>query len=577
MLGVVATASPTQAATSGTCTAFAAQVAAPAGMMVGPINDLNGLLPSTAASGGAVLVPAAGSTPSYCLVTGSFVTNVGTAKTANFGLALPVGVAWNGKYLQSGCGGFCGVVFLLSPDSPAAGFPANALAKGYAIAATDDGHSVMNGNLFLGGWASTPSGVPNTDGIVDFYYRAVHTLADVGKRFVQSWYGGSLARSYWVGCSDGGREGMVEADNYAMDFDGYIIGAPFFDIRGLTLGAGRVARATLASPGSYLTPATLQVVQAAVLASCDAADGVTDGLIQNPAKCSFSPQSLLCNGSNAGSCLTQDQVYTLTRWISASKDQEGRIVASGYPVSDIYNARYPGLDLYNWAESGVPPTNPTAPEPWPTTQPTAWTFYDSVLKYLVYFNANFDSNNSSPTNFQNIVSDQAIAQIDAATQAGSGVNPLALGTFLRQGRKMIMYHGFSDGFISPFRTERFYEDLQKAIGSYTATQNNVRLFMVPGMDHCGGGPGPNIFDTLTSLESWVESGVAPASILATKYTDDNPALTPIRSMPLCPFPAQAQFNGGDQTNAANWSCSTNQNLLEIGADGAAAGMIGPER
>lgn len=558
------------------CTPEAAQAVAPPGMTVGPIDDLNPSLPPVPT--GALLVPATDGVPTYCLLTGTFVTNPSTGKVANFGMALPL--IWNNKFLQVGCGGLCGEVFQTLPASPASGGrPTDALARGYAIAATDDGHAATpRGVVFDGSWAITAPGVSDTEAVTDFYYRAVHMLALVGKDFVQRWYAGTLARSYFAGCSDGGREGMVEATRYPDDFDGTIAGNPFFDIRGETLAGGRAARALLAAPDSYIPPALLQIVDNAVRASCDAADGVQDGLIQNPGKCSFNPESLLCRDGNTQNCLSQNQVGTLLRWFAATRDRKGRVASPGYPVSDIYNAAAPGLNLSVWAEAAGAPLDINAAEPWGTSPPPAWQFYDNMLKYLVYLDPNFDSNHHSPADFLNTANDRALALIDARTQPGSGDFPQLLGPFLGSGRKLILCHGYSDGWISPFRTVRFYQDWARLVGGYGALKRTARLFMVPGMYHCGGGPGPNTFDALTALERWVENNLAPEEITAVKYKNDDPTQPALRTMPLCGFPTQARLTAyGDVNNASNWSCAANQDLLQIGLDGALAGLGGPER
>jgi feruloyl esterase len=473
-------------------------------------------------------------------------------------------------------------VFQTLPASPNnGGYPTDALARGYAIAATDDGHAANpRGFVFDGTFALAAPGVSNTDALTDYFYRAVHTMAAAGKQFVQNWYAGTLARSYYFGCSDGGREGMVEVTRYPNDFDGYITGDPFFDVPGQTL-AGKAAVALLAAPDAYIPPALLQAVDAAVHANCDAADGVQDGLIQNPGKCSFSPQSLLCQGGNTQNCLSQDQVNTLTRWFSAAKDQEGRVVTLGYPVSDIYNGGELGNNLYRWTEAAGPPLDINAAEPWgtsPPTQPPAWSSVDQTLKYFVYLDPNFDTNHNFPIDSRGVVNDAALALLVARTDIGSGDFPQQFGPFLTSGRKLIMYHGYSDGWINPFHTIRFYQDWARLVGGYDALNPNARLFMVPGLYHCQRGPGPNIFDTLTALERWVENNVPPEGIVATKYTNDDSAQPVQRTMPLCSFPTQAHLAAaGDMNQASNWSCAANQDLLQVGPDGALAGLVGPER
>jgi len=551
-------------ATIASCTTADVQAAAPSGMTIKTIPD--GLLPTGAPTatmtGGVLDVPAnAGAgTPEYCAVTGTVVTNPATGKTANFEIILPTPKAWNGKFLFSGCAGLCGLVF---PG------PTEGIAKGYAIASTDDGHTALNDDVFDGSWALIAPGVPNTDALTDFYFRAVHTVIVAGKSLAESWEKGSLSHSYYTGCSDGGREGMVEATRFPDDFDGVIAGDPFFDIRGETLGGYKDAKGLLRSNQSYIPPALLAVVDAAIYANCDAADGVVDGLIQNPAKCSFNPAMLQCKAGTTSNCLNPDQVDTLNAYFNAARDPSGLIAYEGYPTSDLNTA--PGGSFFAWVEAAGPAANIAAAEPWGTAPPASWLFADNMLRYLIYQDADFNSNADFPFSFSNIVSDAAVALIDERTEAGDGDVPSAIQPFITANKKLILYHGYSDGLITPYRTVRYYEDLAAISGGFGTLQETVRLFMEPGMYHCGGGPGPNTFDTLSALESWVEDGIAPEAI---------PASNPVtgRTMPLCKFPEQAHYLGtGDVDNAANWICPPNdRSLLEVGPAGLAAGLVGPQ-
>ena len=560
------------------CTIEGALAAAPTGLTVAPINDLNPHLPAVPT--GVLMVPATGRTPAYCLVTGSVVTNPTTGKTANFALALPS--SWKNKLLFSGCAGYCGVVFQSPPDDArGGGFPPDALARGFAIVATDAGH-VSNpvGFVLDGSWALTAPGAANEAAVADFFYRAVHMVADRSKQFLRSWYSASLARAYFYGCSDGGREGMVEATRYPADFDGYVVGAPSFDVPGQIL-AGRAAKALLKSERSFIPTELLTLVDRAVYASCDAADGVKDGLIQNPGRCPFDPNSLLCSDDYSRDCLTQDQVDTLASWLSAATDQQGRVVSYGFPVSDIYNARVPGNNLYQWTEAAGPPLDIKASDPWgpdESKQAPGWAFYDQSFRYLVFRDPNRDINNDSPVDGRGEVDDADLALLEARTEAGRGDDPRQLAPFLTSTRKLIMFHGYSDGFINPFRTVRFYEDWATLAGGYDRLQQSARLFMVPGMYHCSRGPGPNVFDALGALEQWVENGVEPERIVATKYENDDRAQRALRKMPLCIFPKRARYAGhGDVNSAANWSCPANEDLLQVGPNGARAGLDMPAR
>jgi feruloyl esterase len=207
-------------------------------------------------------------------------------------------------------------------------------------------------------------------------------------------------------------------------------------------------------------------------------------------------------------------------------------------------------------------------------------FADNVLRYLVFQNAGFNSNSGPGMTFnvlkghiQNLFPDATAQEINQKTGAGSGDDPKEALLFLTQGRKLMMYHGYSDGEISPYRTVLYYEALANVKGGFQALQDGARLFMVPGMFHCAGGPGPNVFDTLSALEGWVENGVAPDAILATGGVQRDQRGKP-RSMPLCKFPALASYNGtGDVNDAANWSClPDDQRLLKVGPNGFRAGL-----
>ena len=258
------------------------------------------------------------------------ITNPKTGKTANFGLLLPEN--WNHRLLFEGCGGLCGVVF-------GGGFDANAFANGYAIAATDDGHQALN-SVFEAQWALTGSGKPDYDAITDVSYRAVHIVAVSTKQLAVNWYRRELAFSYFEGCSGGGREGMVEATRYPADFDGIIAGDPTFNYRARTIHLYGLLKGLLKSANAYIDPTLIGVIDKKVQGECDALDGVEDGLIQNPAKCSFRVESLQCKDENNADCLSGDQVNVLRDYWGAAKDEQGYVAAFGAPVSDIAGSSF---------------------------------------------------------------------------------------------------------------------------------------------------------------------------------------------------------------------------------------------
>lgn len=496
--------SPAPVAAAGrSCSVAGARQAAPAGMTIGPIDNLNPAL--TPAPAGVVRVAARDG--AYCLITGSIVTRASSGKTANFGLALPE--AWNGKFLFSGCSGYCGVVFRNAPDASGGGYPSDALARGYAIAASDGGHEIdPSADPYDASWALAAPGSLDTEAWIDFTHRAVHAVTVATKQVVRRWYAEAIERSYFFGCSEGGREAMMEATRYPTDFDGYIAGAPLFDLPGQIL-SGRVAQ-VLVDPEHHIPPASLALVDNVIHATCDDLDGVRDRLIQNPGRCAFGAESLLCKGDNGVSCLTRKQADTLSTWFSAATDPSGRVVSYGFPVSDLYADSARGDNLFRWVAAAGPAREPSSRQPWgprASDQPAAWVFMEQAMKYLVRLDPDYALRDEPPVNRRGVIDDEALALLVERTDDASSDASALLGPFVQADRKLIMYHGFSDGWVSPYRTLRFYQTWAERAGGYEELQRNARLFMVPGMYHCSHGPGPNVFDALGALERWVEQGV----------------------------------------------------------------------
>lgn len=536
LIAVAMGAAPALAQLSNPCDQTTIQNAAPEGMTVSSAAD----------------VAASGSLPEYCDVQGSVETVGFGAPHGSAGFREDLPANWNHKFLYLGCGGTCGSV-----GNPAAGGTgAQALAEGFAVIDTNDGHSNSNPT-----WGYTPNpsdpslpGTPNEAALVDFFFRSEHEVAVAGKALAENYFSGDIDRSYFSGCSDGGREGLVEAYRFPHDYDGIVVGDPYQTQRDELLHVDAYAAFNKpANPGLPIPDALLSLVDQAVLQECDGIDGEVDGLIQDPLRCNFDPQSLLCSTGQTSDCLTQAQVNAIKTYLSPLVDQEGQMVLPGWPVSDI-----------------LPP--PTEPFSFTVVYDLPNVFFISaqVLIQEVYFTSSFNANNYPILN--GVINDQALAKFDAATWAASNVNPRNLTAYLANpDHKLLMYDGFSDQGLPPYQTVMFYEDLSKI---RVASRNNVRLFMVPGMEHCGGGPGPNVFDTLTPIQNWVENGAAPDSIIATHYTDDTPSMGVDRTMPLCPFPEQAQYDGsGNIDDAANWSCpNQDKTLLDLGTDGVLAGF-----
>jgi len=587
------------------CSSAALKAAAPANMTIADINNLGVKgLPKT--QEGVVDVPAnalGDGAPEFCLITGTVVTNPKSGKTANFAAELPAKAAWNGKFLFEGCGGNCGKTMGKTlPD---------VLRRGYPIFATDGGHgaeAVKAGASLYGddSWAVTAPGHANADTITDFYYRATHTVTKLGKEFTQRFYAAqTLKYAYFDGCSDGGRDGMVELGRYPEDFDGIISGDPYFDVAGEVVSSVVSVQVQLRSPHSVLTAAQLSRIDEILTKVCDPADGVVDGLIQNPAGCDFDPAKDLpkCKlGAPAANCFTQEEIESLSVMLSAITDPAGKVVYPGYPSSDLNDAGPTVDNLAFWVGFRGAPDQLQGPEPWsrnPTGRPIAWSYGASSLRFMLYadqpgFNAlttpgiTFSPAKGEVTAFHAVIPNETAMHVKQASAAGNGNDPAAAARFLAQGRKLIMFHGLADGDITPYSTIRYYRALAALHGGYQKTQNNARLFLVPGMAHCGGGPGPNVFgqthailgtaqrdgDVLTALEHWVEMKKAPGQLLATKFDQDDPKKRVLRTMPLCPFPAMASYKGsGDVVDQANWSCAADDHrLLKLGIAGREAGL-----
>lgn len=502
-------------------------------------------------------VPAAAANPEYCDVRGSVDTG---GNQARFRIQLPVN--WNQKLLFYGVGGTGGSE-LASSANPVDS--AKALGKGYATAITDTGH--QNTNNADASFALTAPGSVNKAALDDYLFRAAHQVTVAAKDLLKSFYGTRPARAYFDGCSNGGRMGLIEATRYPKDYDGIIAGDPTVSqLQVLALLKG--AKAFLNPVGARIPVAMLPVIDAAYTASCDAVDGVTDGLVQNTARCSFDPQTLVCAGGNASNCLTQDQANGLKNYLRPLTDEKGNVVVRAFSGSDLSEG-----NIQTYALGPNAPIDPNAAEPWGTLQPArGWALGDTFVKYVVERDPDFNTQDFQ-VSVDGVVARDALKLYASRTQKGTADNPDDYKDFLRGGRKLILYHGLGDKALSPYVTMKLYAGLADAQGGYDRLQQSARLFIAPGMQHCGGGHGPNSFDTLTALENWVENGVAPDSLLATHFMNNNRALPADRTMPLCAFPVEATYKGsGNVNDAANWTCTQNERMLEVGTEGVQAGV-----
>lgn len=489
----------------------------------------------------------------YCDVLGYVTTTHPGPNQVKFELGLPG--AWNGRILFIGNGVLAGsltfpsVIFdMLTP------FPLpKEVSAGFATVITDTGHEGGGDFPLLdGSWALND--VAKQD---DFLFRGVHVVAVASKSITRSFYRAPL-KSYFAGCSTGGRQGLVEVQRYPADFDGIVAGDPA--LGDLPLGLNWNEQHTAGTTENYIPPDNLAVINSAVMQSCDTRDGVRDGLIQDPRKCIFNAESLRCRDGNSASCLTAAQVGTLKAIYAGASTDEGHQIYPGYTKSDPFGNPDLAFGEDGWAFWMTGFESPNAPgtsEPWvaPEFPPLTFFYQNQFLKYFVFSDPNYNFLDFN-LNSDNLTRAQAVINRGGA----AGTNP-DLSGFARRGGKLILYHGWSDPAITPLATVRYYDSVIEQQGDLILTQRFARLFMAPGMRHCigSGGPGPNVFDPLTPLIDWVEKSVAPKQIVAAHFQNNDPTTGVVtRTMPLCPYPEVAQFMGGDVNDAANWICKRPQ-------------------
>jgi feruloyl esterase len=409
----------------------------------------------------------------------------------------------------------------------------------------DSGHV---GNGTDAGWLRTPDGKRDKTKMVDFLYRAAHDVTVTGKRLAQAYYAAPVQHAYFDGCSTGGRMAMMEAERYPSDFDGIIAGDPAMDYHS-TLLRFSVEKAALSSPAAYLSPDTLRMVDKIVTARCDAIDGATDGLVQNPAACPIKASDLVCHGGATSDCLSPEQAAVLQSYTSPVHDRHGRFLYPGWAITNLSGPR--GASYWSIGDTAPDLKQPEAP--WgdnTDAAPRGWTFARQALSFWMGMGPEQSMLGLDIDAKTNTAGDKLVAALDKTYGPAETKNPAKMLPFIKQGRKLIMYHGTSDPAIPAARSILFYNDLSTAL--HGMAQANVRLFLVPGMQHCSGGIGPDQFDTLSAIEAWVEHGKAPDAIPASTKSDS----TAPHSLPLCPYPRQARYSGsGALTDAANWACA----------------------
>jgi feruloyl esterase len=386
-------------------------------------------------------------------------------------------VNWNGKFQGVGNGGLAGSITYTSGSGGIERGMAEALKRGYATASTDTGHTGNTAAPLLG----------HPEKLVDFAYRAVHEMTVTAKAIIKAFYDTNPKLSYWNGCSSGGRQGLIEAQRFAADYDGIIAGAPVISQTRLVAWSTYVGQAALKEPPNVIPSSKYPMIHRAVVNACDPVDGLKDGLIGDPMRCRFDFKTLECRGDDSASCLTPAQVE------SAEK------VTSPVIHSKTRQTIFPGLALgteLGWATRiGGPAPNSLGTD---------------FFKYVFFKDPNWD--------WRTFDVETAFALSDRVDNGTLNATNPDLRTFKQRGGKLLLYHGWSDQNFSAQSTINYYESVLDRVGSGQIGEW-LRLFLAPGMGHCGGGEGPNMFDPLAALEQWVENGHAPRMILASHRTD----------------------------------------------------------
>lgn len=451
--------------------------------------------PPSAERGPAAETAAYKDLPGFCRVTATLTPS--SDSDIKIEVWLPAS-GWNRKFQAVGNGGWAGVISYSAL--------ADAVRAGYAGASTDTGHVGGSGRFAL----------DHPEKLIDFGWRSEHEMTVQAKAIIRAFYGSAPRLSYWNGCSTGGRQGLKEAQKFPADYDGIIAGAP---ANRTAIGLW-IAFAVLKDPAGYIPPSKYPLIHRAALNACDAVDGLRDGLIDDPRRCKFDPGVLLCQGAESDSCLTAPQVEAARKIYTAVTNSR-----TGQEVSPSY---VPGTEL-GWAIFGKGPEPPAL----------TWDQY----RYVVFKDPNWD--------WRTFDFNQDLARSEQPENVVMNATDPNLKPFFAHNGKLLLYHGWSDTNVPALLTIKYYNSVVDTLGGASKTMDSVRLFMEPGMGHCRGGEGPNVFDKVDALDQWVEKGKAPDSMVASHFTNGKVD----RTRPLCPYPQVAVYNGsGSIDDAANFVC-----------------------
>jgi feruloyl esterase len=436
----------------------------------------------------------------FCRVTGVIDPEI------RFEVWMPAPANWNGKFNGVGNGGLAGFINYSGMTA--------ALARNYATASTDTGHQGGNGSWALG----------RPELLVDFASRGIHAMTLDAKMIIQAYYGVAPQFSYFTGCSGGGGQGLSEAQRYPLDYNGIVSGAPANYPTRMWPGELWPAWFTHKDPANLIPPHKLPMIQAAAIRACDSDDGVQDGIIRDPRTCQFDPTSIQCRGEDAPDCLTAGQAASV-------------------------KAIYGGLKDPNTGSQFWPGFEPGSEAAWDSHIGSAFGTPLAYFKYFYLGDPDWDWKNFDMTDPRNM---QLMYDADARLRPVLNSTDPDISSFKRAGGKLILYHGWVDSFIAPRNSIAYYESVSALQGGEKPTKDFFRLFMAPGMMHCGGGYGPNTFDALTALENWIEKEQPPASITASHAGPDGRT---DRTRPLCAYPQVELYKGtGDINDAASFTC-----------------------
>jgi hypothetical protein len=473
----------------------------------------------------------------YCLV------KVLVPQVIHIWVSLPTGDHWNGRFRSEGGGGYAGTV----------GVANDSVLNGYVGAMTDTGHTLGSGtfgckNNCVGNTAINP-GQPDAVLQADFAYRSEHLMAVIGKQLTRAFYGQAPSYSYWFGCSTGGRQGLRIAQDFADDYDGILAGAPAIHWDRFQAYQIWPQMVMLRDTGGVMASGKLSLATDAAIHACDLKDGVVDGVIADPRQCTYNPvldrsiTKASCTSSDT-SCLTPAEAGAVQKIWHGARNTKGKLLWYGLERGANLTTALAGAD----------------PFPIAVAQP----------KYWVYFDSTWDWHVLNYNNYENFFK-QTMLKV-GPLMASENPN---LARFRDSGHKIITYHGWADDRIMPQGTVDYFNAVTNTLGGgYAATDQFLRLFMVPGMAHCAGGDGPNAFgqrgttgaaapfkpdaryDIFRALVRWVEQGVAPERIIATQYVNNSPVNGALRTRPLCPYPQVARYTGSGSTDdAANFVCA----------------------